>query len=541
MSTDSTGPAPDADDIVAVPPPSHFAERADTGDETWLEDAITAYLDLTLGPKQREICRSVVTNERTAVIGANGTGKTYITAAIVLAWQNVRYPAISFGTSGTGKKLYRTLCRPIDKLQNAANGGAGLPGEFKKQPPRIDYDDPEHYFEAATPSDAGELEGAHEGYTLSIIEEADKDDVTAETIDAMRSLVTDYDKGRMLAVGNPPTDETNAFADIVADDSPWHTVRVSSFDSHNVLVETGQREGERIDGMATVSALKADWRDYHDIPWPGVAQAQQWTDPDHPDFREDLHEDWYRRRGGIMPPDSATIARPYDAATAKAAYAKPRTVSTLGAAVPNNPPVGTGIDVAGPGSDRTVAITWYQNGDVEVQYTAQDADYPAQEEALLAEDRLGGIRNHPVAVDASGEGSGLAGYLDDRLPDVYRFGSDKKPLTDGEADDNPYGLVNYATQRAEALAALGAALPDARYVDGDLREELVAGGRTIRYGTKTLDSRGEHGAEVVTVNAKDAIADRIDRSPDFLDACSMAIWARDCTPEGISPENAVVF
>jgi len=521
MSTKSQQPGDR--EVVEVPPPSHFAERADAGDETWLEDAIQAYLGLRLGPKQREICRSVVNNERTAVIGANGTGKTYITAAIVLAWQTVRYPAISFGTSGTGKKLYRTLCRPIDKLHEQANGGAGLPGTFKQQPPRIDYDDPEHYFEAATPSDAGELEGAHSAYTLAIIEEADKEDVTAETIDAMRSLIPDYETSRMLAVGNPPEDELNVFDEITDEASAWNVVRVSSFDSFNVRVETGELEGETIDGMATVSALREDWLDYHEEDWPGVAQAEAWTDPDGAEFREDLDARWYRRRGGLMPPDTASTFRPYDADTAKSAYQPSVSVQRA-------KPVGSGIDVARAG-DRTVLTTLWSNGALTVRYQATGTDYPTQETELVADRRLGGDNTHPVAVDAVGEGSGLADYLDDRLPNLYRFGSDKKPLTDGTDDDNPFGLVNYKSQRAEALAALGNAL-DSRfaYDDGDLREELVAGARTIKFDTQTLDSRGEHGAEVVTVNSKDDVKDRLDRSPDLLDAAMMAVWARDCTP-----------
>lgn len=511
------------------PPPSHYAERADDGDETWIEDWIEAYLGLTLDENQRRVCRSVATEPKTAVVGANGTGKTYITGAIVLAWMSVRYPAIALGTSGTGKKLYRTLCRPIDKLHGSALDGAGLPGTFKKQPPRIDYPDPEHYFEAATPSDAGELEGAHEAYTLAVLEETDKDDVTYETVDAMRSLIPDYDTGRILAVGNPPKDEANVFADLIADTSTWNTVRITSFDTHNVHIETGQKEGELIDGMATVSALREDWNDYHKIPWPGVEQAKAWTTETNPEFRDDLSGRWYRRRGGIIPPEGAAVARPYRAAAAKDAHVDEHEVSSFGGAISENPPVGTGIDVAGPGSDKTVAITYYRNGDFDVRYTTSDDPYPKQEQELMADARLGGDRHHPVAIDAAGEGSGLTQYLDDRLPDVYAFGSDKKPLTDGTDEDNPYGLVNYATQRAESLAALGNALPDARLVDGDLREELVIGGRTIEYGTKTLDSRGENGAEVVTVNSKDAIKARLDHSPDYLDAMAQAAWASECT------------
>lgn len=532
--------APDSDDVTDLPPPpSHYARRADDGDSKWIEDWITAHLELTLDDNQRRVCRSVATNPKTAVVGANGTGKTYITAAIALAWQNVRYPAITFGTSGTGKKLYRTLCRPIDNLQSRAYDGAGLPGTFKQQPPRIDYDDPEHYFEAATPSDAGELEGAHGAFTLAIIEEADKDDVTAETVDAMRSLIPDYDAGRILAVGNPPKDSANVFADLIADGSTWTTVRITSFDTHNIHVETGALEGEIIDGMATVSALREDWGDYHTEPWPGVEQARVWSDPDDPAFRDDLDERWYRRRAGIIPPDTAAVARPFEVATVKMAYTDAGTTNSFGAAGGGNRPLGTGIDVAGPGSDRTVAVTYYRNGDLDVRYTTADASYPEQETELMADSRLGGDRHHPVAVDAAGEGSGLTQYLEDRLPEIFRFGSDKKPLTDGEADDNPYGLVNYATQRAEGLAALGNALPDSRFTHRDLREELVIGGRTIRYGTKTLDSRGENGAEVVTVNSKSAITDRLGRSPDFLDAAMQAVWAAECTAsQGVDPATA---
>jgi hypothetical protein len=291
--------------------------------------------------------------------------------------------------------------------------------------------------------------------------------------------------------------------------------------------------------MATISALKKDWEGYHSDAWPGVAQARQWSDPDHPEFRTDLAANWYRRRGGIIPPNTATVARPYDAATAKAAYVDPASTNHFGAADSGNRPLGTGIDVAGPGTDTTVAVTYYRNGDFDVRYTTTDASYPEQETELMADHRLGGDRYHPVAVDAAGEGSGLTGYLDDRLPDVYRFGSDKKPLSDGTADDNPYGLVNYATQRAEALAALGDVLPDARLVDRDLREELVIGGRTIQYGTKTLASRGENGAEVVTVNSKDAVADRLGHSPDYLDAAMQAVWAARCTTDDtVDPATA---
>jgi hypothetical protein len=509
-------PCPPSDDAVQVPPPSHFAERADAGDEHWIEDAIEAYLDLTLGPKQREICRSVVNHERTAVVGANGTGKTYVTGAIVLAWQNVRYPAISFGTSGTGKKLYRTLCRPIDKLQDQANGGVGLPGEFKRQPPRIDYQDPEHFFEAATPKDAGELEGAHSAYTLAIVEETDKPDVTDATIDAMRSLIPDYETSRMLAVGNPPEDEANVFADMIADRSNWNVVRVSSFDSHNVLVETGKAEGEAIDGMATVSALREDWAGYHDVDWPGLEQAERWSDPDHEAFREDLNERWYRRRAGIMPPGDASVHRPLHPQVVESAYNPSATPA-------RETPDTLGIDVA-RSSDDTVAVGRHDNHLV-VEYEAQGTDHTEQEQRLAEQ-----IRDWPpleIAGDAVGEGSGLIDNLNDRFGDVTRFKNQATAVADTEYDDRwSESLAHFA----DYLEGSG------RISNKDLYEQAKVAARTVTWEKRFIGRRGSDGEDVLSATPKEEVKKRLGRSPDHLDAALMAVWtARTDNTRGTKP------
>lgn len=525
----------------APKPPEHYAARAQEGDEIWLEDAIEDYLNIRVTQAQRKICRGLVRNRKLVVVTANGLGKSYILAAIANVWLLTKYPAIAFATSGTYQKLQRTFCKPVEALHDDALDGAGLPGTYKQQPPRIEIEsEPEHYFEAASPENAGELEGVHTAYTLGIVEEAEKDDVDEDVIDAMESLVTD-DRDRLIAIANPPEDESNIVADLMDEDPTWEVLQFSSFASHNVQVELGEADPPMIDGLATLSKIREDWQKYVREPWPGVEKARELSDPDHPDFRADLDKLWYKRRAGVIPPDTASVARPYDAATAKEAYVDPAATNYFGDTDSTNRPIGTGIDVAGPGSDRTVAITWFRNGDLEVRYSTQSAEYPQQETDLMVDNRLGGDRHHPVAIDAAGEGSGLADYLADRLPDVYRFGSEKTPLTEGTDDDNRYGRVNYNSQRAEALAALGNALPDSRYVNRDLREELVIGGRTIEYGTKTLNSRGENGAEVVTVNSKDEIKDRLGRSPDFLDAAAQAVWAAECTPKELDASDVVVL
>ena len=537
------------DDVDAPKPPAHYAQRADAGDETWIEDAIEDYLGIRVGEAQRRICRAVAANKQLLVVSANSLGKSYILAAITIVWLFCRYPAAAFATSGTERKMKRTFCKPVESLHGDAR--IPLPGEYKSRPERIEIDgEPEHFFEASSPRDAGELEGVHNAFTLSMIEEADKPAVDEDVIEAMRSLATD-DRDRLILIANPPEDETNSIYPLMDDHPNWEVIRFSTFDAHNVQAELGNIDAPKIDGIAGISKLEDDWVEHNNTPWPGIETALRVSAPkldedgdlvferdddlqDNPDFRANLSKRWYRRRAGIMPPEGASVHRPYGAGTAKEAYTDPLTVEP-------RKPLGTGIDVAGPGSDETVLITYWSPGVFTVRYTAQNTDYPEQEQEIMDDSRLGGDHRHPVAVDAAGEGSGLAGYLDDRWPDVYRFGSGKKPLTEGTADGNSYGQINYEDQRAEALAALGDVLEDVQYADRDLRDQLVIGGRTIENDTKTLNSRGEHGAEVVTVNSKSVIEERLGHSPDYLDAAAQAVWAAECTDQDLSPDDIVVL
>jgi len=507
-----------------------FRERYQTGPDqfvNWAEDK----LPVRLSQAQRRLLRAVAENRRVVVKGANGPGKSYAAACLALAFLHSRRPSTVLSTSGTYGKLKRTLCRPVESLQHHDDLAHPLPGRYKHSPPRIDTDDPEWFFEAARPKDAGELEGTHNDHLLAITEEADKDSVSADVIESLDSCLTD-ENDRHLVIANPPKDESNIVHSLIdGDNNGWEVVHFATWDSRNVRVDAGEHDGPKIPGLLGLDEVINSWRNWNGEEWPGLEAAKTAHRR-----RDDLDERWYRRRAGIMPPDNASVARPYEVRDAESAYTDP-------APFANTPtkPLGTGIDVAGPGSDKTVFVTWWARQQFTVRYETTTADYPEQETEIMHDSRLGGDRRHPVAIDAAGEGSGLADYLDDRWPDVYRFGSDKKPLTDGMDDENPYGLANYASQRAEALAALGNVLPSAVYSDRDLREELVIGARTMEYGTKTLDSRGENGAEVVTINSKDAVKERLGRSPDYLDAAAQAVWAAECTPDEIDATDVVVL
>ncbi len=484
-------------------PPSHYYDRATSGDVTWLEDAIEDYLGLFVTPAQQQICRALLQNENLLVITANGLGKSYILAAITNVWLCCLYPAVAFATSGTEKKMRRTYCRPVESLHD--NARIPLPGTYKKQPDRIDFEeDPEQYFEASSPKDAGELEGVHSAYTLAIIEEADKDDVDHDVIEAMESLVTD-ERDRIIAIANPPDDEINCVYDLMQDPE-WETVQFSSFESHNVQVEVGETDGEMIDGLATLHKIKKDWRRYNTRPWPGVDEAR------HSYGETGLGKCWYKRRLGRIPPGNAAVHRPFDRDAIEAAFDRDDVE-------PMGPPLGIGVDVARKGGDKNVIALAYEN-QVSILDFWQGLDHNENEARIRR--RLKDNWEPRLAIDSTGEGSGLADRVDNFYPNMYRFDAGRNATQETKWDDC----------WAEGLNMLGSFMKEGGSISNRLlREELFAAARTVEYSQKFIGSRGADGATVYTATSKEAVKDHLERSPDYLDAAYMAVWARDAEPE----------
>jgi hypothetical protein len=491
-------------------------------------------LPVRLSEAQRRLARAVAEHQRVLVIGANGPGKSYGAACIAQAFLHSYRPSTVLATSGTYGKLKRTLCRPIEALQHHDDLAHPLPGEYKHSPPRIDTGDPEWFFEAARPKDAGELEGTHNECLLAITEEADKPAVDADVIESMDSCLTDR-QDRHLVIANPPQDGANVVADLMGSDA-WHTVRLATWDSRNVRVDAGEHDGPRIPGLLGLTEVEQSWEAWNNEAWPGLEKARTAHKR-----RDDLDERWYRRRAGVMPPDGAETWRPFYPRDVEAAYADTSGVTVRDARYQNSP-LGSGLDVARSG-DRTVLITAYPGG-FKVRNEWSGTDYPQQEADVM--EILNGGEYHPLAVDAAGEGSGLADYLADRWPEVYRFRSGGEPPTDASNPrvETEYGASNYRSQRAEAMAALGDYLEttgEGAVASQQLRTELISAARTAEFDERTLASRGDEGAQVVEINDKAAVAEHLGRSPDYLDAAMQAAWAARCTPDTMTAEDAVIL
>jgi hypothetical protein len=494
----STQPQPDSE----LPRPSSF-----TGPERYWR-AAEAYFDAELSPEQREILEHVDAHQYTHLEGGNGFGKTFAIVALALTFRLRHYPSSVVVTSGTYGKLMRTFCADAEALHK----DSGLFGKWKWSPnPRLDVEDePTWQFEVVSPEDPGELEGVHNDYTLVIVDEADKDDVDLDTLDSMDSLISDQND-RMVVISNPPEDETNAVANMAEVGIEPSKLTFGTFDSHNVQVERGARDSDRIPGLTGLHKLKKKFEAHNGEAWPGYDAARRMSTRDSEDFREDLNTLWYRRFAGIMPPAGAGKNRPIELDAVNAAY--------TGSIDTTRARRGSGIDVARSG-DRTVMAA-ERDGVLPIEYSKPGTDHTVQFREIW--DALDDEPGPTVSIDAIGEGSGKADDTAQRYPDVDRF---KANATAAQADE-------YKDRWTEGLCELGNWLEQGgEFADTRLRKELQIAAREVTLSERFLKGRGADGEQVYQADPKDVIEDRLGHSPDHLDAAVMAVLAaKELVPE----------
>lgn len=485
----------------------------------WIED----YLGVVLTGIQKEIIYTIQDNQRTIIVSGNGVGKTYTLACFSLAYLFVNYPTSVLATSGTYQKLRRTYCRPVNNLHS--NATVPLPGRYlRSNPPRIVIDgEAEVFWEAASASDSGELEGVHNKYTLGIVEEADKQNVTEGIFESLGSLLTDGND-KLVAVANPPKDETNVVYDKMNDDR-WAVIQPSSFDSHNVKLVmehddpyvrdddgeivhddvTGDRKlipevrKNIIPEMVTLSQIREDWEGYNQEDWPGAEAAK------NSGTREDLDVRWYRQRLGIIPPSQADVMRPFTPEIVENAYrGEPEQTSRY--------PTGLGWDVArgaGESADyNALAAVWDDELEILEYWRVGDHVRNEQKVREMIDDETW---NCPLLIDVVGVGSESADRVKRWYPNTQRFNAS------ATAQDE----TMYANRWTEGLVALGKYLKNGGvFHSRRLREELLATARSIelseKYHASTDTTRYK-------ASSKSNIKKRLGRSPDLLDAALMAV------------------
>lgn len=498
-------------------------------------------LGVRLAATQKRILRSLAENKRTLVVSGNGPGKSYGVAIAVDAFMCTNTDATGLGTSGSYSQFIDGMWRPMKNLFEKAQERYRIPGKaLTGQQPRLEIDD-DWFFRVVAPRDPGDLEGRHAEQTIVVIEEADKKYITDKHFSSSRSTVTSAED-RMLAVANPPEDETGVVYQKMQSDQ-WNVIQFSSFESHNVRVDAGELDDDLLPGLVDLPTIAEDWEEWHDDPWPQVLQAYpadelgepypgadvlterveqgalnrerllEWLRPGYEiartahEDRNDLAVDWYRRRAGVIPKEGAAAYRPFYIDDVKKAVDE-------NARPPNPTPLlGIGIDVARKGGDKTVYRRLYPSyTDAEEWSDTRHPDNEAKIRDLLDDEPT----LPPIAIDAVGEGSGLADDLQEAYPDVHRFKNGTKPDTDAGQDE-------YYDKWTEGLAALGdrlSGLAVGQRGDTTIREELFAAARVIEF-----EENRRRSGDVIQATPKADVKERLGHSPDSFDGLVMAAWA----------------
>lgn len=477
------------------------------GDDRYIAFA-QQVLGIDLADTQKEMLRQVTRNKNTVVCSGNGVGKSFTVAILNLAFLYCNPQGSVMMTSGSYSQMESTVWSEMKSmLKGAREDGFPLPGEVKEATPRIEFNDhPSKAFRAISSTHPESLEGRHAPQQLVICDEADKPDVGQKVIESARSSVTD-DNDRFLVIGNPPRAESNSFYDLLVDDN-YETVNFSSFDSHNVRVGAGIVDGEEIPGLVGLGQLEEDYNMWNRDSFPGFEEAKDQVEADEDGIlrptESGLDERWVRRRLGAVPDSGTEAVRPFyveDVADVEARWdgINPDFTPDYDA---------YGVDIARGGDDRTVAVGITPNrADVLLD---REAPGDHRINRRLVEKVLDGT-SAPVIVDAVGEGSGVADQLSSDY-DVTRF----------KSGSNARESHKYYNQRTEALGKLGEWMDDGAIENSsDVASELRAASRHIEFTEKS--TRNDY-SWTATSKSELKKSDKMGRSPDLLDALSLAVW-----------------
>lgn len=191
----------------------------------------------TLWSKQREIMESVVHHKRTAVPSAVGLGKTHIASRLTL-WRALAYP---IGTSlvvtmAPRKRQVQELLWPhirsaaakahlpvkVDSVQMSAVSSSGVMTKIA-------------YGFSAPAHDESAVQGIHHPKLFIVVDEAGG---LARPIGAsIRGILTGSET-RMLAIGNPPTDDEGSWFEGLCEEDSVNVVTLSAYSLPTI---TGER------------------------------------------------------------------------------------------------------------------------------------------------------------------------------------------------------------------------------------------------------------------------------------------------------------
>lgn len=192
---------------------------------------ITQALGETLWSKQREIVRSVVENQRTAVAACHAPGKSWLSARIVSWWVASHAPGTSLAiTIAPTHRQVRNILWPHIRRCHFVGG---LPGEVLTSMWKVGGDVAAYGF-SPSPYDEAATQGIHSPNLLIVVDEAGG---IGEVVgQALEALMTGGNT-RLLLLGNPPTDEEDSWFERAFNSPLYHPITIGAYDTPNFTGE----------------------------------------------------------------------------------------------------------------------------------------------------------------------------------------------------------------------------------------------------------------------------------------------------------------
>lgn len=450
---------------------------------------VTHALGETVWSKQAEVLQAIGAHKRVAVPASHSVSKTH-TAARVAAWWIATNPpetTLVITTAPTFRQVRNVLWPHIRRLHTRH----GLPGDTNLTEWRIGGELVAFGFSAADTDEAA-VQGFHEANLLAIVDEAGG--IGHILGNALEGVMTGGNT-RLLAIGNPPTDDENSWFEQTCNDPDTVTVRVSAYDTPNL---TGEDVGPCMSCPASV--------------------------PPHPLSTHLVDREWVDRQIARFGEDSPFVqARVHARFVAGASdrvipwsWIERATMVEAGEAGQ----VRLGVDVAADGGDEFAVARW-DGATVSIIHSSSGRENSSQvhvagEVLRMVKDELSkGAQRVRVKIDAIGIGRGtfdlLSAWVAEQGLDCVIV-----PVNVSERADERSEFKN---RRAEMWWAGRTALqPDAQ--DAPLRLDVddVTAAQLAgpRYST---DTGGR-----VQVEAKAAMKRRGMASPDRAEAVLLALY-----------------
>ena len=255
-----------------------------------------------------------------AVKGCYGSGKTFISAALVLWWVYAR-DGIALTTAPTGDQVRTQLWAEIHKAHGAARRplpGAPIQTELRCSP---------DVFAIGRSTDQGiRFQGYHGKRVLVVVDEAPG--IGADIDEAIESIRASGDV-RVLKLGNPTLTSGPFYAAFTAVRARWRAFTIDAFETPNLA------------GLDLAALLALPEGELDRNPRPYLV-TRRWVRDRYVGWGEQSPL-WQARVRGRFPTQGEDALIPLAWLEAAAAPPEP-----TGAA-----PV-AGVDVAGPGEDETV-------------------------------------------------------------------------------------------------------------------------------------------------------------------------------------------